>query len=268
MDIMNELPDAVFDRIDDLLAFVSIYDDDNRTAAYLNLLEQHRDDISDAVCVEVGCGFGLLSERLAQLGARRVYAVEVNPHLAAIARRRLAQYPNVQVVEADIRHFRPEENVDVLVHELFGQLLFDEDLYSLEALKFTPRLWLPDEALLQVSLLSSTNYTDDVVTLQVLSETKGALISGLFEGENILAPCQVVQWSKDLFPRSAVIDVSAFDGDLLCFSLEIYHQKRLICRTGECDNWSFVWTARAGNSFKIEFRPLSRGTAVHFSWLG
>jgi SAM-dependent methyltransferase len=267
MDIMNELPDAVFDRIDDLLAFVSIYDDDNRTAAYLNLLEQHRDDISNAVCVEAGCGFGLLSEKLAQLGARRVYAVEANPHLAAIARQRLAQYPSAQVIEADIRNFRPEENVDLLVHELFGQLLFDEDLYSLQSLQFSPRLWLPDEAILQVSLLNSFDYTDDVVTSQVLSETRGALISGLFEADRVPVACPVIRWSKEQFPRSAVVDVSSFEGDLLCFSLEIYHQNRLICRTGECDNWSFVWTARGGNSFKLAFKPIFRGTEVYFSWL-
>jgi SAM-dependent methyltransferase len=267
MDIMNELPDAVYDRMDDLLAFVSIYDDHHRTNAYLDLLERHHDDIRDAVCVEAGCGFGVLSEKLAQLGAKRVYAVEANQHLAAIARQRLASYPNVQVVEADIRHFRPEEPVDVLVHELFGQLLFDEDLYSLELLKFNPRLFLPDEAMLQVSLLNSFDYTDDVVTPQVLSETKGALISGLFDAENIIATCPVMRWSRDNFPRSCVIDVSQFKGDLLCFSLEIYHHDRLICRAGECDNWSLVWTPRAGNVFKLEFRPQTRGSAVHFSWL-
>lgn len=266
MDIMNELPDAVYDRIDDLLAFVSIYDDDNRTNAYLSLLDEHRDDIRNAVCVEAGCGFGLLSEKLAQLGAGRVYAVEANPHLAAIARQRLAPYPNVQVIEADIRDFRPEQAVDVLIHELFGQLLFDEDLYSLESLKFKPRLWLPDEAMLQVSLLNSLDYTDEVVTPQVLSETKGALISGLFEAESVPVTCSVIRWSKVQFPRSAEVDLSAFDGDLLCFSLEIYHRNRLICRTGECDNWSFVWTARAGTVFKLEFKPQSRGADVHFKW--
>lgn len=266
MEIINELPDAVFDRIDDLLAFVSIYDDEQRTAAYLDLLQRHADDIRGAVCVEAGCGFGLLSEKLAQLGARKVYAVEANQHLAKIARERLAPYDNTVVIEGDVADLCPIERVDVLVHELFGQLLFDEDIYSLQSLNFEPRLWLPDEALLKVALHRSQEYVDDVVTPQVLFETKGALISGLFEEEAVQDGLEVMRWTPSKFPRHVDVDLSGKSGDLLCFFLEIYHQKRLICRTGECSNWAPVWTARAGDSFRLQFRPQSRGAAVFFKW--
>lgn len=267
MDIINELPDAVFDRIDDLLAFVSIYDDEQRTAAYLDLLERHADDIRGAVCVEAGAGFGLLSEKLAHLGAQKVYAVEANQHLAKIAHKRLAPYDNAVIIEGDIADFCPSEPVDVLVHELFGQLLFDEDVYSLQSLHFTPQLWLPDEAVLKVALLNSREYTDDVVTPQVLLETKGALIAGLFEEESVGSGFDIMRWTPRHFPHRAVVGLSGMSGDLLCFFLEIYHQKSLICRTGQCNNWAPVWTMRAGDSFVLQFRPQMRGTAVFFKWL-
>ncbi len=265
MDIMNELPPRRFEKIDDLLAFVSIYDDRRRTAAYFQLLEAHEAQIRNAVCVEAGCGFGLLSEKLAQLGAGRVYAVETNPYLAEIARKRLAPYRNCVVVQCDIRRFIPTEPVDVLVHELFGQLLYDEDLYSLEALQFAPRLWLPDGARLQLALLDSSSLLDDVVTAEVLRELRGALVSGLFDAEPPSAAQTVIEWRPGYFPRLTELSLQQ-ESDLLCFFLEILHQGRCLARAGECDNWSPVWTPRAGNAFQLRFTTVRRGTNVFFSW--
>ena len=85
MDILNVLPEATFAALDDLLTFISIYDDRARTRAYLRLLRAHRRTIAGAVCVDAGCGMGYFSEELVRLGARRVYAVEANPHLYALA---------------------------------------------------------------------------------------------------------------------------------------------------------------------------------------
>lgn len=63
---------------------------------------------SDGV-IEIGCGPGNLTERLADR-AGRVWAFEADPRLAAVARELLAGRPNVVVVEADGAAF--EAHVD------------------------------------------------------------------------------------------------------------------------------------------------------------
>ncbi|MDZ7315668.1 MAG: methyltransferase domain-containing protein [candidate division KSB1 bacterium] len=265
MDILNELPQKQWEEIDDLLAFVSIYDDRKRTQAFIRLLNRYRNRIKGAVCVEAGCGFGIFSEHMARLGAERVYAVEVNPHLAALAEERLRAYPNVTVIRQDIRRFVPTEPVDVLVHELFGQLLFDEDLYALSHLRFVPKLWLPDEARLQLALLSADEWVDKVVTRRVLEKTAGALIAGLFDAPITVPSKTILRWTPDNFPRSVEWQLEE-NGDLLCFFLTIHHQGQEICRAGLCDNWSSVWTFRCGDRFRLEFQPEDRGTNIFFEW--
>lgn len=266
MDIMNELPRGKFELVDDLLAFVSIYDDEERTKSYFRMLEENAHLLRGKVCVEVGCGFGLLSEKLAKLGARKVYAVEQNSSLYEIAKSRLAQYENVSLILSDIRDFYPNESVDVLVHELFGQLLYDEDIYSLNQLHFVPKHFLPNKAVLKYSILNSKDYIDTTVTPFVLQKLKGVLVSGLFEDEDISLDYPLLQWLPNNGERSARADISPLQGDLLCFGLEIYHDSRRICRAGLCDNWSLVWTPRDGNLFNIQFEQEKRGTRVLFSW--
>lgn len=267
MDIMNELPDKQFEQLDDLLAFVSIYDDDLRKESYFRLLESHEAQIKGAVCAEAGCGFGLMAEKMAQLGARRVYAIEANHHLYEIARQRLRQYKDVVVIHADIRDFKPPEPVSILVHEFFGQLLFDEDINVLNQLQFKPAQILPNKAILELGLLNSADFVDDVVTYHVLSELHGALVSGLFEGEDVIPDLPVMQWRPGLDRYKAEINLEGREGDLLCFGLKIYHNEKFICRAEECDNWSYVWTPRVGDVFRLEFEPGDRGAEVKFSWV-
>jgi len=267
VDIINELADDQFEQIDDLLAFVSIYDDDNRRKAYFRLLQEHEADIRNAVCVEAGCGFGLMAEKMAQLGARRVYAVEANRHLYKIARQRLQRYDNVSIIHADIRDFKPPEPVSLLVHEFFGQLLFDEDIHVLDQLQFSPGRILPNKAILKMIALNAADYVDDVVTTLVLNELRGALVSGLFDGEDVQPDIPIMKWQPGLMNAKAEGNLDDLSGDLLCFGLEIYHEDKLICRAEECDNWSYVWTPRAGNRFRLEFEPGDRGAQVNFSWI-
>jgi SAM-dependent methyltransferase len=51
---------------------------------------------SDSNVLEIGCGTGQVSVPLAKLGLNLV-AVELGPHLAALARRNLKQFPNAHV---------------------------------------------------------------------------------------------------------------------------------------------------------------------------
>ncbi|MBN1481584.1 class I SAM-dependent methyltransferase [candidate division KSB1 bacterium] len=264
---MNDFSAAEFDRLDDLLAFVSIYDDDNRTQAYFNLLDKNVKNIRDKVCVEAGCGFGILAEHLAQLGAKKVYAVEANQHLYDIAAHRLSSYRNVELVCADIRDFSPREPVHLLVHEFFGQLLLDEDIYVLDQLTFVPKVILPNQARLNISVLPASEFVDACVTQIVLEKLKGALVAGLFDANNVQPEQLILTWQPGLKTYQTIVDIHDSPGDVLCFGLEIYHDDSFVCRAGECDNWSLVWTPRAGDQFLLKFTPANRGTFVQFRWL-
>lgn len=266
MDIMNELPPEKFEAVDDLLAFVSIYDDENRTRAYMRMLEENHHLIRDKVCLEAGCGFGLFAEKMAQMGASKVYAVEKNPLLFQQAKSRLREYSNIVLVQQDIVDFVPNENVDLLVHEFFGQLLYDEDILSLERLQFTPGLILPDRAVLAGGCIDSSGAVDETVTPSVLEQLKGCLVSGLFDDEELELTFPVISWKAGYPLLTATVDVSDQPGDLLYFGLQIYNGNKMICQAGECDNWSYVWTPRAGHKFNLSFEPSARGMDVYFSW--
>jgi 16S rRNA (adenine1518-N6/adenine1519-N6)-dimethyltransferase len=58
------------------------------------------------VVIEVGPGPGILTEGLARRGAR-VIAVELDPKLVALLKRRLAAFPDVRIVHADILKVTP-----------------------------------------------------------------------------------------------------------------------------------------------------------------
>src|SRR5262249_4135734 len=57
--------------------------------------------------LEIGCGTALATVPLAERGYR-VTCVELGPQLAAVARRKLAGFPGVEVVEADFETWQPD----------------------------------------------------------------------------------------------------------------------------------------------------------------
>jgi 16S rRNA A1518/A1519 N6-dimethyltransferase RsmA/KsgA/DIM1 with predicted DNA glycosylase/AP lyase activity len=267
MDIMNHLGPGRFADVDDLLAFISIYDDERRTRAYRRMIRAEAAVIKNGICVDAGCGLGLFSEEMARLGAQRVYAVEANRSLYELARTRLQRYANVTVIHEDIARFKPREKVDVLVHEFFGQLLYDEDLMALRRLRFTPRLFLPDGARLMAGVCSAKRLVDKNVTLAVLQRLNGVLVSGLFEDRLLSFKVPVLSWTPRRYVTSALCDLHALNGDLLYFGLQVLHRDRMICQSGRCENWSAVWTPRAGDRFRIDFAQAGRGMDVFFAWL-
>jgi 16S rRNA (adenine1518-N6/adenine1519-N6)-dimethyltransferase len=58
------------------------------------------------VVIEVGPGLGILTEALAKRGAKAI-AVEIDSRLVALLKRRLAAFPNVSIVHADILEVAP-----------------------------------------------------------------------------------------------------------------------------------------------------------------
>jgi len=60
------------------------------------------------IVVEIGPGLGILTEGLARRGAR-VIAVELDSKLAALLKKRLAAFPDVKIVHADILKVTPRQ---------------------------------------------------------------------------------------------------------------------------------------------------------------
>jgi SAM-dependent methyltransferase len=267
MDIMNHLGPGRFADVDDLLAFISIYDDERRTRAYRRMIRSESAAVKNAICVDAGCGLGLFSEEMAKLGAQRVYAVEANRSMYELARTRLQRFANVTVIHEDIALFKPRQRVDVLVHEFFGQLLYDEDLLALQRLRFAPRLFLPDQARLMAGLCPAKRMVDNTVTMEVLQRLNGVLVSGLFEDRLLSYKVPVLSWTPRRYVTSAVCDLRALSGDLVYLGIQLFHRDTMICQSGRCENWSAVWTPRAGDRFRLDFKPAGRGTNAFFAWL-
>lgn len=81
------------------------------------------------VVVEAGAGTGVLSALAAQAGAKQVYALELSPDLAAVARRTLdlnGLSAHVTVVEGPAQAFVPPEPVDVVICEMLHVGLVNE----------------------------------------------------------------------------------------------------------------------------------------------
>jgi hypothetical protein len=272
MDILNTLPRRRFEEVDDLLAFISIYDDRRRTRLLKSLLRANNRAIHDAVCVEGGCGLGELSIEMARLGARKVYAVEQNALLAKLVQQRIRALPKdiggrIEVVEGALQQFRPVEHINVLVHEFYGQLLYDEDLWVLGHLKFTPDIVLPDGGELRAGVGSSRDYGDDVVSPGVLQQLDGVLVSGLYEEKLTERTKPVLRWTfaKGLAPVPH--SFAGLQGDLVCFGLVVTHNGKKICEAGACPNWSYVWTLRKANKMSFRFRRTARGAECLFRWV-
>lgn len=272
MDILNTLLHRRFREIDDLLAFISIYDDDRRTRAYLKLIRAHRRRISGSVCVEGGAGLGVFAAEMARLGARKVYAVEQNPLLATLARLRIQSLPadisrRIELVEASIERFRPPEPVHVLVHEFYGQLLYDEDLWVLDHLRFQPDLVLPDGGELRAGIVSSRAYCDRIITVDMVQMLEGALVSGLFEEQLGELRIPVLQWKFGEGLRALRHSFATRRGDLLCLGLVVTHDGNDVCEAGRCPNWAYAWTPRLGNAVSLKFRRTRVGMECSFRWM-
>ncbi|MBI4548723.1 MAG: hypothetical protein HY707_12125 [Ignavibacteriae bacterium] len=272
MNILNQVSPKRFRTIDDLLAFISIYDDYKRTQAYQRLLRAYKNKIKGSVCVEGGCGLGIFSTEMVKLGARKVYAIEQNPLLANLARNKIDNLPKylaqrIEVVEEPLQSFQPRRHIDVLVQELYGQLLYDEDLWVLEHLKFKPDVVLPNRGELLAGVVSSASYRDAVVTPGVIEQLQGVLVDGLLEEKLTELRFPVLEWKYGKGLTHVRRSIKGLKGDLLCFGVSLTHNEKRICEAGKCPNWSYVWTARAGDKFEFTFQKSSASLGCFFRWI-
>jgi predicted RNA methylase len=101
--------------------------DERRTTAYRDAIQ--RTVRPGDVAFDASAGTGILALVAAEAGASRVYAVELDPTLAAALRQtvdRNGYEPVVEVIEGDALTVDPPEPVDVVVSDLIDTGLLDE----------------------------------------------------------------------------------------------------------------------------------------------
>jgi len=82
------------------------------------------------VIVDIGCGSGILTFFAAIKGCRKIYAVDDSAIIdcAEETARRNNLHHNIEFVKKDILKFKPQEKIDLLIHEQIGTLIWDEGL--------------------------------------------------------------------------------------------------------------------------------------------
>lgn len=101
-----------------------------RTSSYKKAIENSVRP-SDVV-VDIGCGSGILSFFAARKGCRKIYAVD-NSYLIDCAEetaRRNNLHHNIAFIKKDILQFKPQEKIDLLIHEQIGNYIWDESLLA------------------------------------------------------------------------------------------------------------------------------------------
>jgi len=270
LEILNQLPFRKYSALSDFLAFLGIYDDEERRKVWSTLLDRYSDAIEGGVVVEVGAGLGEFSLMALEMGARKVYAVERNPYAHEVLRERLGRYRNVRVVKADALRFVPREDVDVLIHDFYGPLLYDESLYVLDNLPYRPRVVLPNGGRLVVGTTKLAALRDPTVKPDILRHLNGVLVADLFPVEDKPEAEEkvVATWSfGGGLSMEPSVDIGEMVGDLLMFYLEVQHNGRTLCSSFTCTNWSVAWTPRVGDVFEIKFKWDGDFTKTYFRWV-
>ncbi len=86
------------------------------------------------IVIDAGSGTGLLSMMAAKLGASKVYAIEGDKETALLSKEIIKDNgfeKIIEVVNCDIRDFKPGEMVDLIISETVGNFLLNERIIPL-----------------------------------------------------------------------------------------------------------------------------------------
>lgn len=139
--------------------------------------------VRNKVVMDLGAGLGLLSLMACRAGAKKVYAVEVNP-IAIDMLEKLKEeenLTNLEIIKKPSWEVELPEQVDVIVHEMFGPFLLDE--FCIHALNDVKKWLKPEGKLIPESFGFEFKFHDsDNITsinyLSTLSKTYDRIMQG------------------------------------------------------------------------------------------
>ncbi|CAG5055657.1 unnamed protein product [Parnassius apollo] len=121
-----------FMSYEDLEIHRLMLEDTSRTEMYRKVINDNRKYFNNKVIMDVGCGTGILSLFCAQVGAKKVYAVEAS-NIANIAKEIVKENNFVDIIE--VIHSKVEdvvlpnnEKVDAIISEWMGFYLLHEGM--------------------------------------------------------------------------------------------------------------------------------------------
>lgn len=271
MELFNELPEEREQAVEDFLTFIPIYESKRRFRSLHALLKRNRKWIRGKTCLEAGAGRGLFSKAMADLGAKKVLAVERSATLFEVLQHHLAEVPQAELHAGDIIDFVPKEDVDLLFHEFYGPLVLDETLLVLNELKFAPGMVLPDGGRLWAMPISEAQVleADEHYDPSWKNALSGALVSELFDGIPFKGKWKVFDWQVGDGEKGQISYTFELpeEADFIAFCGEITHQGKHVLDMWWTHNWPVIYTPVAGRSFRIEFDFDGRFTEVYFEWL-
>lgn len=269
MNSLNKLKTKKFYKTQGLLSTVDRFRDKRREKAIRHLLRDNKELIKGSICIDAGCGLGYHTEYLLKLGASKVYAVEPNSYLNKLSRKHLKDKSDkIVFVNCSLNEFDPGEPVDLLFHDFFGPLLYDQELFMLESLKFNPRHVIPNGGRLLCGTVNVEELHDPVVHIDLIKKLKNTLVSNFFDKTNLPLDFEICRYRYgEGIIKPNIIDVSEYYGNLLYFGVEVTHLDKPIFNAGSVNNYPYVWTYRHDNLFILNFEQRLGQIDVHFEWL-
>lgn len=268
MELFNSLSPEREQDIADFLTFIPIYSSKRRINAYYSLLKKFERQIQGHTCCEAGAGRGLISKKMAEMGADMVYAVERSGVLFELLEETIMDAPRVQCVEEDIEFWEPPEDIHTLIHEFYGPLVLDESILALKKLTFSPDLILPDGGRLWAMPISRSQAAE----LEPLYQDSwydaldGALVSDLLEKIQFQPTWEVFNWSlRD--DRHSFRFVVPEECDFLAFCGEITHEGKSVLKMWWTNNWPVIFTPASGKACEFRFAYEDGYTNVYFDWV-
>jgi len=120
-----------FDWFSDNGIFMPMINDSNRNVFYKAAIEQA---VPGKIVCDIGCGTGMLSVMAAKAGAKKVYAIEMDPGRADFARnivKKIGYSDVIEVIHSDFLEL--DIPADIYVSETIGAQIFNENIINLAA---------------------------------------------------------------------------------------------------------------------------------------
>ena len=124
---------ALYNHTDQLLkGHEALLRDTERNASLYRALEKTVN--KESAVLDIGSGTGVWAVAAAQMGAKRVVAIEQEPLLIDVIKRLATNNGvagRVQVIQGDSRQIELDQEFDVVISETIGHLVFDESIVSI-----------------------------------------------------------------------------------------------------------------------------------------